>query len=464
MGGRIKFSFHVRILLLVLVLFWIMVGAFMMFQYGREKEFKQQLLNTELQMFNTRLIEEMSGGKTADEALKGIKGQAKGLRVTIVDRSGRVVFDNNDRTPFPSTNHNSRPEIAEARKKGAGFTVERHSESDKVDYFYSATLAANGNVLRSAARYDHSLEEMLSADRSILWIMFVIMAVMSLAAYFVTRKISWSIRRLNRFAERAEKGEPIFSDEEFPHDELGSIASHIVRLYVQRDQRHREALKQQSDKIRLKKQLTNNINHELKTPVSSILVCLELLRDHPDLPEDKRKDFTAKLYANALRLSALLKDISLITRMDEGERLVEKGPLEITRIVNEVADEARMRTAMQISVDMPQLSIKGNHGLIESIFRNLIDNSIAYSGGTEISISADKEGNFIFRDNGNGIPEEHLPHIFERFYRIDKGRSRASGGTGLGLSIVRNAVAIHGGKIRVSNDSGLRFDFSLSLS
>jgi len=433
----------------------------MVFQYHREKEFKAELLDTELQMHNSRIIDDMRRGETPDSIIRRIGSPMAGLRVTVIGADGNVLYDSNDLTPFPSANHNQRPEIKQARKNGAGLSVERYSESDGQEYFYSARLGDNGIVVRSAAPYDHSLQEFLKADSTLLWVMSFMALVMSVGGYLATRRISLSITRLNRFAEKAERGEPIFSDEAFPGDELGSIASHIVRLYVQRDRRHREAMRQEQEKIRLKKQLTNNINHELKTPVAAMIVCLELLRDHPELPDDKRQEFFERILTNARRLDSLLKDVSTITRMDEGEGMIEKEPVDLNAIVNEIVAEERLLTDMEITADLPGITINGNRPLLESVFRNLIDNAIAYSGGTRIHISADREGNFTVRDNGRGIPEEHLPHVFERFYRIDKGRSRAAGGTGLGLAIVRNAVAIHGGKITVVNDNGLRFDFNL---
>ena len=464
MVGRTKLSFHSRVLLTVLALCWTLVGTFIVFQYKREKEFKTDLFNAVLQMHNDRIICDMLSGEPVNEIIDRIGSPVEDLRITVVDRDGNVVYDNNDRTPFPTTNHNSRPEIRAAREKGVGHTVGRHSESDDVDYFYSATLAGDGMVVRSAVPYGHTLTELLRADRTFLWIMLIMTLVISFVGYMATRKISYSIVRLNRFAEKAERGERIFDDNAFPNDELGSIASHIVRLYVQRDERHREAMSQEKDKIRLKKQLTNNINHELKTPVASMLVCLDLLREFPNLSMEKKRIFFDRLCANAQRLNSLLKDVSVITRMDEGERMIEKGPVAVDRIVNDVVVEERLRTDMSIIADVPPLVVNGNSGLLESVFRNLIDNAISYSGGTEIRISADSEGNFTVRDNGTGVPEEHLPHIFERFYRVDKGRSRAMGGTGLGLSIVRNAVAIHGGTVRVSNDGGLRFDFTIPVA
>lgn len=461
-GNRIRFSFHSRVLLLVLTMSWLLVGTFMVFQYRREKAFKEQLLDSELQMHNRRILDDIARGVPVDSIIDHIGSPLDNLRISLIDNDGNVIFDNNDSTPFPSGDHNSRPEVIEARKSGIGHSVSRYSVSDNCSYFYSAMRGDDGIVIRSAAPYTHSLQEVLKADSSILWIMIAFAIVLSLASYVASHKISLSIRRLNLFAEKAEKGERIYNDEAFPHDELGSIASHIVRLYIQRDEQHREALRQEKDKIRLKKQLTNNINHELKTPVASILVCLELLRDHPEmLSEEKKRELNDRIFANAQRLNSLLKDVAAITRMDEGEEMIEKAPVDLAELVNDVVAEERLRTSMNITVDMPQLKISGNRQLLESIFRNLIDNAISYSGGSEIVIKADSEGNFIVSDNGCGVPDEHLPHIFERFYRIDKGRSRAAGGTGLGLSIVRNAVGIHGSDISVTNNGGLQFRFRL---
>jgi signal transduction histidine kinase len=441
---------------------WLLVGTFMVFQYRREKAFKEQLLDCELQMHNRRILDDIARGMPVDSIIDHIGSPLDNLRISLIDNDGNVIFDNNDSTPFPSGDHNSRPEVIEARKSGIGHSVSRYSVSDNCSYFYSAMRGDDGIVIRSAAPYTHSLQEVLKADSSILWIMIAFAIVLSLASYVASHKISLSIRRLNLFAEKAEKGERIYNDEAFPHDELGSIASHIVRLYIQRDEQHREALRQEKDKIRLKKQLTNNINHELKTPVASILVCLELLRDHPEmLPEEKKRELNDRIFANAQRLNSLLKDVAAITRMDEGEEMIEKAPVDLAELVNDVVAEERLRTSMNITVDMPQLKISGNRQLLESIFRNLIDNAISYSGGSEIVIKADSEGNFTVSDNGCGVPDEHLPHIFERFYRIDKGRSRAAGGTGLGLSIVRNAVGIHGSDISVTNNGGLQFRFRL---
>ena len=301
---------------------------------------------------------------------------------------------------------------------------------------------------------------------------------MCIIGFFATRRVGHHIERLNRFAESAERGERIFNTEPFPHDELGDISNNIVRLYARlqqaisdRDREHRLALHEQAEKIRIKRQLTNNMNHELKTPVASRQVCLETLMSHKNLSEEKRDEFVARCYAANERLRKLLADISVITRMEDGGENIRKEPVNITELLSEICDEYK-EIAAEKGVEITTRlycdgSISGNASLLSSIFRNLIDNALAYSGGTVIDIKAENTDTeyltISLADNGCGVPPEHLPRLFERFYRIDKGRSRQAGGTGLGLSIVRNAVLWHGGTIKVENrpSGGLTFTFTL---
>ena len=464
MAGRTdtRFSFQLRILLLLLGSCWLLAGTFMVFQYHRERDYKTGMMNTRLQMHNARLLDDLRKGEPIGDIVGRISSPTENLRVTLIGRDGKVIYDCSGATP--TSDHNTRPEVRAARVKGEGYAIERVSEEDNTTYFYSALSGDDGMVIRSAAPYTHTLVEFLAIDRTILFIMGGLTLIISIIGLLATHKITVSIRQLNQFAERAGNGDRIYEGYSFPHDELGSIAANIVKIYVQRDQQHRETIRLEQDKARLKKQLTNNINHELKTPVASILVSLDLLDDHPDLPEAKRRELLARIRGNAGRLSALLKDVSTITRMEDGQGMIDKKRIDLTALINDIADEARPRTEMQIDVNVPRLWINGDRMLLESIFHNLIDNAIAYSGGTEIHISADDSGNFKVWDNGKGIDARHLPHIFERFYRVDDGRARSAGGTGLGLSIVKNAVAVHGGSIRAVSTKGLLFEFSLACS
>ncbi len=231
---------------------------------------------------------------------------------------------------------------------------------------------------------------------------------------------------------------------------------------------------QEEEESTLKRQLTQNISHELKTPVSSILGYIETILNNPLLPEEKRNLFTQRCYAQTLRLSHLLSDISLLNRMDEAQNLFENEPINLMNIIQDVEKDVNLSlNEQQMTFDtykLPEsIMLRGNYALLYSIFRNLTDNAIAYAGkGTHIYIKCYREDKeryyFSFADNGVGIQEEHLTRIFERFYRVDKGRTRKMGGTGLGLSIVKNAILIHKGTIsaKIRQGGGLEFIFSLA--
>ena len=198
---------------------------------------------------------------------------------------------------------------------------------------------------------------------------------------------------------------------------------------------------------------------------------LETLLANPSLDAQRRTDFLEKSAAQTERLRRLLADISTITRMDEASQLIQKERVVLNDLIAEVTADIELKPAdqrLRMNIDFPQqVEIVGSPSLLASIFRNLADNAAAYSGGRDIFIrllsDTPEECTVSFADNGIGIGEEHLPHIFERFYRIDKGRSRKQGGTGLGLAIVKNAVAIHGGTItaRERERGGLEFVFTL---
>jgi two-component system OmpR family sensor kinase/two-component system phosphate regulon sensor histidine kinase PhoR len=222
---------------------------------------------------------------------------------------------------------------------------------------------------------------------------------------------------------------------------------------------------------RIRRELTQNISHELKTPVASILGYTDTILDNPQMDDQTRQQFIERTHAQAQRLTALLQDLSTLNRMDYATDVLSMERVDISAMMADIVEETALAVAskrMQLKNCLPQdVSIDGNWSLVYSIFRNLVDNAINYAGeGTTMELSAVDKGNcwaFTFKDNGVGIAEKHLPHIFERFYRVDKGRSRSMGGTGLGLAIVKNAVLLHGGQITVSNISsgGLQFDFSL---
>ena len=461
---------------MLLAFSWTIILCSIGFQFLREKEYKSELLSAQLQLYNRQLLETIEDGLPFQEFIETYKKPYEDLRVSVITLAGAVIYDNMISIDSLD-NHRQRHEIAEALKNGSGYHIGRQSASDGREYFYSATKG-DRVIVRTAIPYSPSLKELLKADWDFLGLMIILSLVISTLAYFATRKLGKNIKRLTQFAAKAEKGESFDEDELFPNDELGTISNHIVHLYAKlqqtikdRDVAYEATMREEQEKVRIKRQLTNNINHELKTPVASIQICLETLLSGMKLSEEKRMELIERCYTNNERLRKLLGDVSLITRMEDGSQLISKEPVVINDIIDEIAGELGIMPKEEqflLHADFnEQVVIDGNLPLIASIFRNLTENAIAYSGGKNIYISLIENNEQIckirFEDDGCGVDEKQLPRLFERFYRIDKGRSRQMGGTGLGLAIVKHAVQFHGGTITVTNrpGGGLRFDFSL---
>ena len=427
MASETKKSHHKRLFLQLIAFSWAMVLCFVGYQYIREKEYKSEFLNAQLQQYNRHLLATVEEGEPYEEYIATHDKPFEELRISIITLTGAVVYDNIISLDSLD-NHRGRPEVANALAEGTGYNISRQSTSDGREYFYSATRGERV-VVRTAIPYSSTLQDLLKADWSFLVVMISITLVMSVVAYFTTRKLGKDIERVNRYEAEQERN-------------------------------------------RLKRQLTNNINHELKTPVASIQVCLETLLSGINLSEEKRQELIERCYANNDRLRRLLNDVSLITRMEDGSALIGKERVVINDIIGEMAKELDMLPEderLRLHTDFgDEVIIDGNPSLIGSIFRNLTENAIAYSEGRTIYISLlennEKLCRIRFEDDGKGVEQKHLSHLFERFYRVDKGRSRQKGGTGLGLAIVKHAVQFHGGTIIVTNrpDGGLRFEFTLS--
>lgn len=454
----------------ITVIFGLFAFSFMAFQHYREKEFKIECLNIQLQDCNLRISESLSSGDRITDSLVEsyvFRHEMDNLRVTIIDSLGRVLYDNRIEDYSTMDNHLHRKEIREALDKGQGTDIERTSATMGQDYFYSATYIPQlGLFIRSALPYNHDLKDSLRAEKEYIWLALAVFIVLTFILSRFTRKLGNNINKLRTFAKRIALGESLEIEElaEFSNDELGEIAERIVKIY-----KKLQITKEEQNK--LKRELTQNAAHELKTPVASIQGYLETILTHPDISDEMRQQFIVQCYSQAQRMTAILQDISTLNKIDEAPVAYEFNEVDISQIVGQIVDASALHLKehrMHFDNKLPSpLLAYGDASLIHSIFRNLTDNAISYAGdGTTITLThSDKDTHwqFIFSDNGVGIAAEHLPRIFERFYRVDKGRSRKLGGTGLGLAIVKNAVQLHDGMIAAfqNKDGGVRFVFTI---
>lgn len=456
----------------ILSLFLIFAVLFIVFQQAREKQFKIDMLNLHLQDYNNRLADQVESwgridGTVVDSFVKS--HYIAHLRVTMISTDGSVIYDNCRKDYGNIENHKNRKEVVEALKNGTGFDISRESSTIKGDFFYSATLLTRQHIIiRSALPYDNDLAKSLRADQHYIWFALLMMAILSLTLYRFIRRLDSNIMKLHIFAQRADHGESLETEDlaQFSDDELGEISESIIKIY-------KRLQKTKEEQNELKRQLTQNVAHELKTPVASIQGYLETIMEHRDISDDNRNMFLERCYAQSKRLTSLLRDISTLNRLDDATGMIEFEDVDVTGIIRQIAKETSLQLeerGMTLRTSLPEkIVVKGAHGMIYSIFRNLTDNAIAYAGNnTKVTISADRtssgEWHFRFFDNGVGVEPRHLPRLFERFYRVDKGRSRKLGGTGLGLAIVKNAILLHGGTISVVNrpSGGLQFDFTLA--
>ena len=359
------------------------------------------------------------------------KKELAGVRVTIIDTDGVVLMDT-EKDPHTMPNHLQRREVQQALHEGYGFDISRTSETDGERYFYSATyFPETGQIIRSAIPYPGEKADAPITNKGYIALSVVIFLLLSAMLFFYTRR----------------------------------VGRHVDSTIEDYRQQVRTA---EEEKMRIKHALTQNTAHELKTPLASINGYLETLAAHPDLSLEQRQQFLGKCMSQAQRMTALLSDMSTLTRLDNMQTaLTEKQAVDMVEIARQAIEDVRPmleQKQIAIALDMPpKLPMQGDYNLLYTVYRNILDNSILYSGCTKISVTGNTQYEFAITDDGTGIDEKHLPHLFERFYRVDKGRSRDMGGTGLGLAIVKNAVSLHGGtcSAELTKPHGLTIRFSI---
>jgi two-component system phosphate regulon sensor histidine kinase PhoR len=362
------------------------------------------------------------------------------LRVTWIDEDGTVLYDN-DASAELLSNHNDRPEIQEAFDKGSGEAIRKSDTMNKTTFYY-AVLLDNGTVLRVATNAQSLWSVFISAAPIIALIILLIIAICIFISHMLTKQLLLPIETM---AENLED-----SDYESPYKELEPLA---------------EMLRSQHTDIlaaaKARQDFTANVSHELKTPLTAISGCAELL-DGGMVGEEQKKHFYQEIRKNADRLLVLINDIIRLSDLDRKGHEPSFGVIDLYEVVKECMDELTVNAKQRnvnISLDGESCNVHGSKDMLKELVENLAQNAIRYNNaGGKVWVSVTKrDGRSVLtvKDNGIGIPASEQERIFERFYRVDKSRSKATGGTGLGLAIVKHIVEIHDAKIELDSAPGV---------
>ena len=385
---------------------------------------------------------------TDDDAAMLARLDLGDVRVTLIDPDGTVTYDSlADASELPS--HADRPEVVSAFENGTG-SSERGSDTVGYMSIYEAERLDSGQVVR------------LSVDRAgvmaflfqdlVLLVLFAVVLVG--ASWLVTRWLS------RRFVQPILEIDPSSGDGVAPYVELDPLVNRLNEQHAELVQR----MSQIQDAADMRREFTANVTHELKTPIASISGAAELIRDGIAKPKDV-PGFAGRIYDDARRLSSLVSDILTLSKLDETERAGSRELFEPSESVNllavarDVADRlaSKARKAkVDVSVEGVSMNVRGNPRLLDELVSNLCDNAIRYNrpgGKVFVWVLPSNGGGTCLRvsDIGIGIPEASQDKVFERFYRVDKGRSRDMGGTGLGLAIVKHAAAYHGATVALES-------------
>lgn len=463
---------------------WIIVISITVYNYHREKSYREENIQQQLGMFSSRIISAHKANLDIKQFMDMMSVFFKDSKLENIKVS---VFLKSDSTTSSSTPSYyigkpiDRTYLAEQKgiSESDAYIGTGESRSGK-SYYYKVSKSSDGDVMvYTAMPYTDALEEALTVADGTYWlILAILLAGVTVVAYIITTSITSNIKMLRDFANNANNKKVRFDETKFPHNELGDISREIVRLYrerseaIEKSQReHNIAMHAIEEKTRIKRQMTNNINHELKTPVGVIKGYLDTVLTEKTMDEDTRNYFLKRAQDNVDRLCNLLNDVSTMTRLEEGSGNIPITTVDFHDLVYAIDNDfatAGMTGNMTFDFDIPlDCEVKGNQNLLTSAISNLIKNATIHSHGTKMGLrlvsQSDKYYTFTFWDNGTGVDPSHIPHLFDRFYRVDSGRSRKTGGTGLGLPIVKNIIEALGGSMSVSNRSkgGLQFMFTL---
>lgn len=415
-------------------------------------------------------VKQLMDKKAVQDVLRA--AEAVNTRLTIIDTQGNVIADT-DYEVSAMDNHADRPEIKEAYNGRAGQSKRRSDTLNKYMKYFAVPLLDGGKtagVLRLSIPLSRIETETRILHQIILLGGFLAAAMAIVVGYFVSKHITRPILEMKEAAKAFSRGEFNKKLQVNTHDELGELA-HALNNMSNELQQKIERL-QKMDKI--KTEFVANVSHELKTPLTSIKGFVETLEDGALEDPDNSRRFLSIIGKHAQRLSNIVDDLLTISVLEQDkERLSpNKEVFDLAELVDEVILSfnravVEKKQLLKLNKSDGNYAVFADRMRIEEVLVNLIDNAVKYTpekGKIEIVLSEDtKNVLFTVKDNGVGIAQEHRDRIFERFYRVDKARSREVGGTGLGLSIVKHIVMSHNGDIQLESVPGHGTAVQISL-
>lgn len=389
--------------------------------------------------------------QSADERAAAESMDVGDMRLTLIASDGTVLYDNRGDAP-DMTNHATRPEVASALSTGAGSAVRMSSTVGYVS-IYQAVRLSSGDVVRLSCDQAGAMATFTENLPPLMAVLAALLVASVFASRLVVRRLVGPILAIDPAVPQATT----------PYVELAPL----TRRIDEQQGELREQMERLRDSDQMRREFTSNVTHELKTPLASISGAAELIRDGIARPEDV-PDFAGRIYDESARLTDLVNDILMLSKLDESERAgardllgsVESVDLGQTcrAVVGRLARQASER-GVSISASGDPAIVTGNAHLLDELVYNLCDNAIRYNreGGVVSAVTSTVSGRptLVVADTGIGIAPDQQEKVFERFYRVDAGRSRESGGTGLGLAIVKHAATFHGATLALRSEPGV---------
>ncbi len=375
------------------------------------------------------------------------EGTAFTLRVTAISADGEVLYDSQTDDGVME-NHAQRPEFIEAKEKGEGYSV-RHSDTLGSDMYYAAVRLKNGDILRISKEENSIWSVFRRTIYGILAIAALMFLVCLVLSRYITSDIVRPIERLAREIGQEEKDEFAAVNEKDIYEEL---APFILTIR----QQHADIIKG----AQMRQEFTANVSHELKTPLTSISGYAELIETGL-AGQDETPRFAKEIHRSSDRLLALINDIIRLSELDGGQLEFTREELDLHEIAQTCVEMLQVSAAnhsIRIQCHGHRSMVHADRGMMEELLYNLCDNAIRYNcPGGRVDVRVESHGSQVVlsvKDTGIGIPKESQERVFERFYRVDKSRSKSTGGTGLGLAIVKHIVALHQAQLTLQSEVG----------